>query len=169
MLLAGCGNGVGSNGGQQIDQASDAALQFLYGSRPDSSDIASRSAGILVMPQITEAGLGVGGSYGRGALRVGDISVDYYSAAQASFGFQVGAQQYSHALFFMTEDALRDFRQSDGWVAGANVKYAIDKQGDSLGTDTTQINAPVIAYVFAQSGAIVGATLEGTKYTRIIP
>ena len=34
-----------------------------------------RSVGKLVMPLITDAGLGVGGAYGRGALRVDNISV----------------------------------------------------------------------------------------------
>ena len=35
--------------------------------------------------------------------------------------------------------------------------------------DTMTALDPVIALVFAQSGLIAGATLEGTKYQRIIP
>jgi lipid-binding SYLF domain-containing protein len=167
--LAACANGVGSDGGARIDQRVDATRDFLYSRYPNTRDLATKAAGILWMPLITEAGFGFGGSYGRGALRVNDITVDYYSATQASFGLQIGAQQYAHALFFMTQEALADFRASPGWAVGANAKYALNDQGEMLLTDTTTALAPVIAFVFGQAGLIVGATLEGTKYNRIIP
>jgi lipid-binding SYLF domain-containing protein len=80
---------------------------------------------MLVMPLVTEAGFGFGGAYGRGALRVGGATVDYYSAIAGTFGLQIGAQQYAHTLFFMTEEALRNFRNSPGWSAGADVRYAV--------------------------------------------
>jgi lipid-binding SYLF domain-containing protein len=166
--LAACGNGVGSDGGARLDQRVDATRDFLYSRYPATRDLSTKSAGILWMPLITEAGLGFGGSYGRGALRVNDITVDYYSATQATFGLQIGAQQYAHALFFMTEDALADFRRSSGWAVGADAKYALNDRGETILTDTTTVLAPVIAFVFGQAGLIVGATLEGTKYNRII-
>ena len=64
--------------------------------------------------------------------------------------------------------ALADFRRSQGWAAGADLKYATPEQGASIGKDTTEMD-PVIALVFGQAGLIAGATLSGTKYTRIIP
>ena len=121
------------------------------------------------MPVITEAGLGIGGAYGRGALRVGDVSVDYYSAAKASAGLQIGGQQYAHVLFFMTEDALMDFRHSSGWAAGADIEYALPSGGRTIAAETTTSLAPVIAMVFGHAGLRLGASLEGVKYTRIIP
>ncbi|MBP1804281.1 YSC84-related protein [Rubellimicrobium aerolatum] len=168
-LLAGCANGVGSGGAAIIDARVDSALSFLYSTYPGTRDLAGRASGILVMPVVTEVGLGLGGSYGTGALRVGNTSVDYYSATAASAGLQIGAQQYSHALFFMTPDALAAFRASAGWVAGADLDYAVIDQGEVLRADTTTTLSPVIAVVFAQSGLRMGATVEGTKYTRIIP
>lgn len=167
--LAGCSNGVGSAGSIRIDQRVDATRDFLYSRYPGTQDLSAKSAGILWMPLITEAGFGIGGSFGRGALRVNDITVDYYSATQATFGLQIGAQQYAHALFFMTEDALANFRRSSGWALGADAKYALSGQGETLLADTNTVLNPVIAIVFGQAGAIVGATLEGTKYNRIIP
>ena len=118
---------------------------------------------------MTEAGLGFGGAYGRGALRVNDVTVDYYSVTKASGGLQIGAQQYAHVLFFMTEPALREFRSSPGWAAGAGLEYVISDKGDSVSADTTTVMAPVLAAVFGRAGLRIGATLEGTKYTRIIP
>ncbi len=168
LLVAGCANGLGSRGGPAIDARVDTTLDFLYSKYPGTWELAQKAAGILVMPLVTEAGFGLGGSYGRGALRVGESTIDYYSATQASFGFQLGAQQYAHVLFFMTDAALSAFRTSPGWVAGADLKYAISSQGNRFSADTITATTPVVAVVFGQAGLLIGASLEGTKYTRII-
>ena len=166
--LAACGNGMGSRGGVEIDARVDATRDFLFTRYPGTQQLAQKAAGVLYMPLMTEASFGVGGSYGVGALRIHGVTVGYYSAASASFGFQIGAQQYAHALFFMTEQALGQFRQANGWALSAGARYALPEQGGSLGFETTE-NDPVIAFVFGQSGLIAGASLGGVKYTRIIP
>ncbi len=167
--LAACGNPVGGDGADRLDARVDSTRDFLFSRYPGTRELADKSHGILWMPLITEAGLWFGGAYGQGALRVGEVSVDYYSVTRATFGPQVGAQQYAHALFFMTAEALTDFRRSEGWAVGADMRYAIPDRGGALGVDTTTQSAPVIAVVFGQSGLIAGATLAGSKYTRIIP
>ncbi|NNE79096.1 MAG: twin-arginine translocation pathway signal [Silicimonas sp.] len=169
LALSACGNGIGSPGGANIDARVDATLNYLDTNFPGTRDLREKSVGMLVMPLITEAGFGFGGSYGRGALRVNDITVDYYSATQASFGLQIGAQQYAHVLYFMTEEALAEFRASSGWAAGADVEYAVNDRGGNLSAETTTVLAPVIAVVFGQAGLLAGASVEGTKYARIIP
>ncbi|WP_323007740.1 YSC84-related protein [Pseudorhodobacter sp.] len=168
VALAGCSNGVGGGGSQRLDARVDATRDFLFTRYPGTRDLAQKSTGVLYMPLITEAGFGLGGAYGQGALRINDVTVDYYSTTRATIGFQIGVQQYAHALFFLTEAALGDFRRAPGWAAGAEVRYATPDQGASLGKETTEIS-PVIALVFGQSGLIAGATLAGSKYTRIIP
>jgi lipid-binding SYLF domain-containing protein len=168
LLTAGCGNGIGGDGGATIDARVDATRDFLFSRYPGTRELADKAQGVLYMPLVTEAGFGIGAGYGRGALRIGGVTVDYYSAARASFGLQIGAQQYAHALFFMTEAALGEFRRSDGWAVGADARYALPDQGASIGKQTTELD-PVIALVFGQSGLIAGATLSGIKYTRIIP
>lgn len=167
--LAACGNGIGGAGAARLDARVDATRDYLKSHYPGTQDLMSKSVGILYMPLMTEAGFGIGGAFGRGALRINDVTVDYYSAASASVGFQIGAQQYAHALFFMTEPALADFRRADGWELGADARYALPDRGGAIGTDTTTTLAPVIALVFGQAGLIAGATLAGTKYTRILP
>ncbi len=167
--LTACGNGIGSKGPETIDARVQSTLDFMYENYPGTVDLSAKAAGMLVMPLITEIGLGLGGSFGRGALVIGDTTVDYYSTTSGSAGLQIGAQQFSHVLFFMTQDALADFRRSNGWAAGADVEYAINDRGEILRAETTTSLSPVIAVVFAQAGLRIGATLEGTKYTRIIP
>ncbi|MDP5086215.1 MAG: YSC84-related protein [Yoonia sp.] len=167
--LAACGNGIGGGGAATIDARVDSTLNGMFAQYPGTQDLASRAAGMLVMPLVTEVGLGLGGSYGRGALRVGPSTVDYYSTASGSAGLQIGAQQFSHVLFFMTPESLLEFRQSPGWAAGADIEYAISDQSEMLRAETTTSLSPVIAVIFGQTGLRLGATLEGSKYTRIIP
>ncbi len=168
-VAAACGNGVGSNKAAKIDARVDTTLNQMYATYPNTVTLAEKSSGMLVMPLVTEAGLGLGGAYGRGALRVNGVTVDYYSTVKGSAGLQIGAQQYAHVLFFMTEDALMDFRRSSGWAAGGDLEYVIRDEGDSIAADTNTLRSPVLAAVFGRAGLRVGATLEGTKYTRIIP
>lgn len=167
--LAACGNGIGGNGASTIDARVASTVNFMHDRYPGTRDLAAKAAGMLVMPLVTEVGLGLGGSFGRGALQVGGSTVDYYSTTSGSAGLQIGAQQFSHVLFFMTQNALMDFRSGQGWAAGADLEYAISDQAETLRAETTTSLSPVIAVVFGQAGLRVGATLEGTKYTRIIP
>jgi len=169
LALGGCANGVGGDGGARIDARVDATRSYVLANIPGARDLTDKAVGVLYMPLITEASFGFGGAYGRGALRIDNVTVDYYSAASASFGFQIGAQQYAHALYFMTQEALTSFRAAGGWAAGADLRYAVPSGGAAVGADTTTALAPVVALVFGQSGLIAGASLEGTKYTRIIP
>lgn len=168
-LTAACGNGVGSNGATTIDARVVATLDEMYRSYPNTAAIADKASGMLVMPLVTEAGFGLGAGYGRGALVVGGATLDYYSNTKASAGFQIGAQQYAHVLFFMTEEALSNFRRSPGWTLGADVGYVLNDRGESVAADSNTLLNPVLAAVFGQAGLQVGATLEGSKYTRIIP
>lgn len=169
LALAGCGNGVGGGGAALIDARVEATLDFLDRNYASTRDLQQRSVGQLVMPLITEAGFFAGGAYGRGALLVNGVTVDYYSATQASLGLQIGAQQYAHVLYFMTEAALQEFRTSPGWEAGADIEYALNDRGANAGATSTTVLTPVIGVVFGQQGLLAGASIEGTKYSRIIP
>ena len=166
-LIAACDNSVGSSGATTIDARVAATLNYMFATYPETQELADKAAGMLVMPLIGEAGFVVGGSYGEGALLINDVTVDYSSATQATVGFQAGVQQYAYVLFFMTPDALMRFRTSPGWAAGAAAEFVGGETGASLKADTATKNS-VIAFHFAQRGLLAGATIDGTKYTRIL-
>ena len=168
-LLAGCSNPIGNFNAERLDGRVDATRDFLRQNNPELSTLFDDAQGILYMPLVSEAGFFVGGAYGQGALRINDATVDFYSATRASFGLQIGAQQYAHVLFFMTPQALADFRSGDGWAASADLRYATPNLGGAAGIQTTTLFSPVIAVVFGQAGLIAGASLAGVRYQRIIP
>ena len=168
LFIAGCDNSVGSNGGQIIDSRVQNTLSLMYQTYPETQDLASRSAGMLVMPLIGSAGFFVGGGYGEGALLIDGITVDYYSATELSGGLQFGATESSQVLFLLTPEALADFRGSPGWEAGAGVTTVVGETGGTLSADTRSIENDVVSITFNEKGLLAGATLSGVKYSRIL-
>ena len=164
----GCSVNNSNNAGNKIVSDADVALEKLFSISPESYYIYEKSAGTLIMPKITKAGFIFGGSYGEGVLKIGGAPVDFYYVATASYGYQIGALQYSHVIFFMTEDALKTFRVTDGWEIGADAEVFFRKTGASLGVTNNTLTKPIYAIVFGQKGVIAGASLEGAKYSRLI-
>ena len=156
-----------------IDARVKVALGKLWNQEPGARDLAARSRGMLVMPEVVKGGFIVGGAYGEGALRLTDSvqgyekNEEYYSVGAASVGFQIGVQSTSHVLFFMTDDALAKFRSADGWEIGADAEVTFPEKGVNAGIDSTSYEKPVIGVVFAEDGLLFGVSLEGAKYSRI--
>ena len=166
--LLSCSNNTITKLGSNIDKDSQEAMDLLFKIKPDTRSIFDRAAGILIMPSITKASFGVGGSYGEGVLQIKGASVDYYSVASASYGLQLGAFKYSHVLFFMTQEALRDFRTIDGWEVGADAEVTFRNKGYSYGVSSNTITKPIYGIISGQVGVMAGASLEGAKYSRLI-
>ena len=55
-VTAACGNGVGSNGANQIDARVNATLNEMYSVYPNTVSLSEKASGMLVMPLVTEAG-----------------------------------------------------------------------------------------------------------------
>jgi lipid-binding SYLF domain-containing protein len=123
--------------------------------------------GVLVFPKVYKAGIGVGGEYGEGALRVNGQSVAYYSTAAASIGFQLGAQAKSIVILFTNESALAKFRASEGWKVGVDGSVALVDLGVGKAVDTNNIKDPIVGFVFGQKGLMYNLTLEGSKFTKL--
>jgi len=116
---------------------------------------------------VIKAGIGLGGEYGEGALRVKGKTVDYYNTAAGSLGFQLGAQKKSIVILFMTDEALTRFQTSSGWKAGVDASVAVVTVGAGGAVDTAKYNQPVLAFIIGQKGLMYNLTLEGAKMTKI--
>ena len=173
VFAAGCTTTGNPSGGtsmskrESINSSSQAALSRLYSNTRGSHELVAKARGVLVFPSVVAAGLGVGGEYGEGELMVGGAPAGYYSTASASLGLQIGAQDKAVVFLFMTEDSLRKFQGSAGWTAGADATVAVAKVGANGDLDTTTITQPVIGFVVTNSGLMAGATIQGTKVSRL--
>jgi lipid-binding SYLF domain-containing protein len=152
---------------REIDAGIDPVLARLNATVPDARGLIAKASGILVFPSVIAAGFGVGGQYGEGALRVRNVTADYYNLASVSVGLQIGAQSKSIILLFMTQDALDRFRKSAGWSVGADASVAVLRVGANGSIDTSSVTGPVLAFVLTNAGLMANLTLEGTKITRL--
>jgi lipid-binding SYLF domain-containing protein len=100
-------------------------------------------------------------------LRRGGEALGYYSLVSASFGFQIGAQSYAQALFFMSDEALAWLKRSRGFELGADASVAVAGSGAGGELDSSTLSQPIIAFVFGQQGLMANATIEGSKISRI--
>lgn len=168
FIITSCISNNVNNSGAKTENLSNLTLEEVFKLDPDTKSIYEKAAGVLIMPKVSKASFLLGGSYGEGVLKIGNATVDFYSIASASYGLQVGAQQSSHILFFMTKEALRDFRTIDGWEVGADAEVTIRDKGYSYTVSSNTISKPIYAVVLNQKGLMAGASLEGAKYSRLI-
>lgn len=151
----------------QIDAEVREALQNFHKHTSAGSDLAKKASGILVFPSVIKAGVGIGGEYGEGALQVNGKTVAYYNIAAASIGFQLGAQERSQIILFMTDKVLADFRNSGGWKAGVDGSVALATLGAGGAVDTETAKQPIIGFIFSNKGLMYNLTFEGSKISRI--
>ncbi len=168
LFLFSCQSIDEGNSGSVINRDAELVLQTLFEIDPDTISIYKNAPATLIIPRITKAGFVLGGAYGEGVLRINEAPIDYYSLASASYGLQIGAQQYSNIIFFMTEEALQDFRVKDGWELGADAEVVFRDKGYSLGVSSKTMSKPVYAVVFDQKGLLAGTSLVGAKFSRLI-
>ena len=84
----------------EIDAAVAAARDQCAKQIKGCEAAAKKAQGMLVFPEVTKAAIGVGGSYGEGALIIGAKNAGYYSTAAASVGLQLGAEKYAQIIMF---------------------------------------------------------------------
>ena len=152
---------------REIDVSANVAQEQFQEEVKGANQFLSKANGYLIFPKVVKAGLGIGGEYGEGALRIGGKTVAYYSTAAASIGLQLGVQKKSIIIVFLTKEALSKFRKSEGWEVGVDGSVALIKGGVGGSIDTTNIKDPIVAFVFGQKGLMYNLTLEGSKFTKL--
>lgn len=156
---------------QAINSGADRALA-QFKSQVKGADAFLRGAkGVLIFPEVIQAGIGIGGEYGEGVLRIHGKSVAYYSLAAGSIGFQLGAQRKSILIAFLQDQALNRFRSQartdKSWQVGVDGSVALLNLGANASINSATINQPVVGFVFGQSGLMYNLTLQGSKITKL--
>ena len=140
---------------------------LLFETQPKARELAARSRAILwCFRRSSRPGSIVGGPSGNGVLRVGG-KASGITACRRRRWLQAGGQQFSHALFFMNDAALRYLEQSDRWAIGSGPSVVVVDQGAAASLTSTTLTQDVYAVPFGQKGLMAGIGLEGSKITRI--
>ena len=168
-----------------IDSESNKALEVFRDKVKGADVFLDQAAGYLIFPRVIKVGIGIGVETGEGVLRVGDSSVDrcaadrvgggeselssvnYYRTPSGSIGLQLGAQAKSMVIVFMTQDALKQFRDSRGWKVGVDGSVALIDMGKGKTLDSHNIKDPVVGFIYGSKGMMLNLTLEGSKFSKL--
>jgi lipid-binding SYLF domain-containing protein len=145
------------------------ALNKLESTEKRAQFISRHAKAVLVFPSILKAGFVFGGQTGNGVLFVHGRAAGYYNLTGGSWGLQLGGQDFSYALYFMNDNALKYLHKSGGFSAGTGPSIVVINKGAGAAADTTTITQDVYAFPFGQKGLMADLTLQGTKITEIHP
>lgn len=151
----------------EINASVKAAMDRFKEQVKGSTEYLKGAKGVLVMPGITKAGFVVGGKYGQGALLIGGKTVDYYSLAEGSLGWQIGAEKYDMVILFMTDEVLKKFHSGENWEAGVDAEVTLIDVGKQATVETLRSQHPIAGFVFGQKGLMGGVSIKGAKFTKI--
>ncbi len=151
---------------RDINDGANIAIKNLR-EKKGPAEVLDKAKGILVFPGVFKAAIGLGGEYGEGAFRVGGRTEGYYSIGAVSFGLSLGGEKKSIVLAFMTDDALKNFREGSGWTIGGEGSLAVVTVGAGYENSIATVNKPIIAFVFGEKGLMYDLSLNGAKVTKI--
>jgi len=151
----------------EIDASVNASLDRFVKEVKGAQEFLNAAKGVLIMPGVIQGGLVIGAEYGEGALRIGGKTVAYYNVVSGSFGYQIGAQKKDIILVFMDDAVLEKFRNSENWRAGVDAKVTVVNVGADESLSTLKFQQPVVGFVFDQKGLMAGATIEGSKFSKL--
>ena len=133
-------------------------------------DLLDKAECVIVIPSMVKVALGIGGSYGRGAMvcRTGPgfdgpwSAPAMYALDGGSFGFQLGAQATDLVLLVMNERGVKALLNSQVTLGGSASAAAGPKGRDvSASTDAT-MRAEILSYSRSR-GLFAGVSLEGAS------
>lgn len=153
--------------GKEIDAGADAVMDRFKEQVKGSQEVVQKAKGLLIFPSVKKGALIVGGEYGQGALRIGGRTVDYYSMISGSIGLQIGGQAKDVVIAFMSDTALKNFRDSKGWEAGLDGNVALANMGAGESAMTAMANEPIVAFVFDVKGLIADMSFRGAKFNKL--
>jgi lipid-binding SYLF domain-containing protein len=153
----------------ELASKSQEALKALYAATPLAKELGPKAQAILVFPEVTKAGLGIGGQYGEGTLLTKGSASAYYKTTGASIGLQAGGQRYGYAMFFMNAKALDEFKKASGFEVGVGPSVVLVDEGKAKNLTTTTMKDDIYAFVFGQKGLMAGLGIQGNKITPITP
>jgi lipid-binding SYLF domain-containing protein len=154
---------------RQLTDDGRAALVALYAGEPKAAELGKRAKAVLVFPNIVKAGFIVGGENGDGVLFIGEDASSFYRISAASFGYQLGAERFGYALFFITDSSIDHLKKNNGWAVGTGPTLVVMDKGIAKTLNTMTLDKDVYALSFGQHGLMAGAGLQGSKITQISP
>jgi lipid-binding SYLF domain-containing protein len=156
---------------ERLAKSADALREIIAGGNGLPTNILDNAVCVLIYPSVKKVAIGIGGSYGRGALvcRKGEHHMDgkwgapaMYSLDQGSLGVQLGATATDFVLVIMNDKGA-DQILSGKTKLGANAAAAAGPTGaQATGYNAAAMKVDVLTYARTK-GLFAGISLEGAS------
>ena len=154
---------------ERLEQCGDVIKEILDVPDEIPQDLLDKAECILVFPSVKKVAIGIGGSYGRGAM-VCRGGANYkgpwgtpamFALEGASIGFQLGGQATDFVLLVMNDKGAKSVLGSKVKL-GADASAAAGPKGRNAAAATdVMMKAEILSYSRAQ-GLFAGVSLEGS-------
>lgn len=176
VMLAAASLGAQSTGTNQNKEQERLATAAMVVTEvlnvPDNvpQDVLDRAECVIVIPSMTKLALGIGGSYGRGAMvcRSGPAFTGswgapaMYAIEGGSFGLQLGAESTDLVLMVMNARGVEALLGSKVTL-GADASAAAGPKGRTVAASTdVSMRAEILSYSRSR-GLFAGISLQGTS------
>jgi len=167
LALAGEDARKPSDEAKKLDDATTVLKEFGAMSEGAPQNLRENAAGVVVIPGMIKAGLGVGGQHGSGLLSIKNADGTwtepvFVKMTGGSIGFQIGASSTDLVLFFMREKNIRAVLNGE-FTLGGSATVAAGPVGRSGSADTSaKLDAEIYSYSRSR-GAFAGISIDGSK------
>ena len=142
-------------------------VQKFYEEFKGGRELLKKAEGYLVFPKVYEGGLVVGAKYGFGALVRNDAIAKYYKIFSTSVGLQVGIQNYSLIVVFLTKESLKRFLDKEEWKISADGELSFTSWHQGVDINSLDLRKDTIVIPFNNTGLMGGISFEGTVFQQL--
>jgi SH3 domain-containing YSC84-like protein 1 len=128
-------------------------------------ELMQRAEGIVIIPNLINAGLGIGGKRGKGVAMVKNAdgswsNPSFITLTGGSIGFQAGVQSIDLVMVFLDRNTLESIGKGD-FTLGGDISVAAGPVGRSSSANTNyKLEAEVYSYSRSR-GLFAGISLNG--------
>lgn len=139
----------------------DEALSNMLEELPKLETFKNKAYAYVIFPKITKGGIVIGGAVGSGIVYKEGNAIGSSKLKQASFGLQLGGQQYSEVIFFKDEEAFEKF-------TNGNLKF--DAQASAVAitegvSADVSYSGGVAVFTRVKGGLMYEASIGGQYFT----
>ncbi len=171
VIVLALGVGLGAQGKEEDRLRACATVVEEILAIPDDvpGDLLNKAECVIVFPGVKKVAVGVGGSYGRGAMtcRTGADFTGAWSAPTlmslegGSIGFQIGGQSTDYVLLVMNDRGATSVLSSKVKL-GADASAAAGPKGRAAGAATDVVMQAEMLTYSRSRGLFAGVSLEGS-------
>jgi lipid-binding SYLF domain-containing protein len=146
--------------GDDLNSEAEKAIKALQNADSGLTNCFSRAAGFAVFPSVGKGGLIIGGEHGNGLVYQNGKPIGKATLTEVNIGAQVGGESFYEVIFFETDEALANFKQSN-FEMSAKASAVIAAEGASL---NAKYRDGVMVFTLARTGLMAQAAIGGQKF-----